>query len=727
LTGAFGYDISKTENDWRSLFRVENPTMAIQLKTPRMGLFGCVIFNMLVVFLCLWAAPLSALNPESADIHPPVQITEGWTYRLGDSPRDEDGKPLWTYQNLDSPEWRPTSSTRQIPGAIGENLLWLRVPLPDGTWNDPTVFLPRVYLNLEVYLESELIYSFGKLEPSYSNRFSAFVPHRILLPNDFQRKFLFFRIFTGGPQINGIDGIVLLGSREEVLLHAIKQNILQILVGIFCVFIGLFSILLYLDPSIRGAFAPLIFGIFSSSIGVAFLVLSPSLLLLVRAPEFYYWALFLAFLIFPPALLAFVDQVIGTGYRDFIRRLWQFHLFIMTIAIVLEIFVKFPMPYWMDYLRFLWIFDCLVIVAAGVYASIKGRFEARVFTVGIAFFSSFAIYDIFSEGKRSSLMPVGTLVFILLLAYILYRRFTESSRRLKAYSRELEEKSEKLAEAKAQLEEYSRTLEQKVEERTREVKEKQAQLIQSSKMAALGSLVAGVAHEINTPVGAINSMHNTLMRAVENVRSDIDDCLEETRKEREKIHSSLGIIDDANKVIQSGTERVIEIVNRLRSFARLDEAELKDADINEGIEDTLTIIHHQIKHDITVIKNYGDIPKISCFPGRLNQVFLNLLINARQAIKGKGAITISTYAKNNKVYVEFKDTGKGIAREDLTKIFDPGFTTKGVGVGTGLGLSICYQIIQDHRGEILVESEVGKGTTFTVILPMNLEKRLEAD
>jgi signal transduction histidine kinase len=672
--------------------------------------------------LCLYPQTI-----QKSDSPPPVKITEGWEYRWGDSPIDEDGILLWTYQNLDSPEWKPTSSTRQIPGTKGENLLWLRVSLPEGNWSNPTVFLPRVYLNLEVYLESELIYSFGELKSSHSNRFSAFVPHRIFLPNDFQGKFLFFRIFTGRPKINGIDGVVLLGSREEVLLYTIKQNILQIFIGIFCIFIGLFSILLYMDRNIRGAFAPLIFGIFSFSIGVTFLTLSPALSLVVHAPEFWYWALYFAFLIFPPALLAFIDQVFGSGYKNFIRRLWQFHLIIIVVAIALEIFARIPMPYWMEYLRYLWIFDCLIVVAAGIYASIKGRFEARVFTVGLGFFSVFALHDIFSEGKRQSLMPVGTLVFIILLGYILYRRLTENSRRLKVYAKELEEKSERLIEAKVQLEEYSRTLEQKVEERTREVKEKQAQLVQSSKMAALGSLVAGVAHEINTPVGAINSMHNTLMRAVAKVKDDIEDCLKDTQKEYARIHSSLEVVDNANKVIQAGTERVIDIVKRLRSFARLDEAELKDADINEGIEDTLTIIHHQIKHEITVVKNYGDIPRISCFPGRLNQVFLNLLINARQSIEDKGTITISTYAKNNKVYVEIKDTGKGIAREHLAKIFDPGFTTKGVGVGTGLGLSICYQIIQDHHGEILVESDAGKGTTFTVILPTDLEKKLETN
>lgn len=656
---------------------------------------------------------------------PTVKLTEGWEYRRGDSPFDEDGVPLWTYEDLESRDWKPTSITTQLFGNREENVLWLRVPLPEGNWDSPTVYVPRVYLNLEVYLEKEKIYSFGKFKPSHENRFSAFVPHRIFLPDGFQGKFLFFRVYSDLYKINGIEGYVLLGSREELLFHIIEQDILQVFVGVFCIFIGLFSILIYLDPNIRGAFAPLIFGFFSASIGMTFIALSSSVLVVVRAPEFWYWALFLAFLIFPPALLAFVDQVIGPGYKKFIRRLWQFHLIILVGAVGLEILAKSPMPLWMEYLRYLWSFDCLIIVAAGIYSAIKGRFAARVFTLGIAFFSVFALHDIFLGGRGPILMPVGTLIFIILLGYILYRRLTESGRRLKIYAMELEKNSEKLEEAKAQLEEYSHTLEQKVEERTREVKEKQTQLIQSSKMAALGSLVAGVAHEINTPVGAINSMHNTLMRAMEKVKRDIEDCIKETHRRHENIRSSLVLIDDANKVIQSGTERVIDIVKRLRSFARLDEAELKDADINEGIEDTLTMIHHQIKHEITVIRDYGEIPKIPCYPGRLNQVFLNLLINARQAIQGKGEITISTYAKNNKVYVEIKDTGKGIAREHLAKIFDPGFTTKGVGVGTGLGLSICYQIIEDHHGDILVESEVGKGTTFTVILPTDLEKRLQ--
>ncbi|UCE36564.1 MAG: PAS domain-containing protein [Thermoplasmata archaeon] len=281
--------------------------------------------------------------------------------------------------------------------------------------------------------------------------------------------------------------------------------------------------------------------------------------------------------------------------------------------------------------------------------------------------------------------------------------------------------------AEEELAQHREHLEELVETRTKELKEKQAQLIQSSKMAALGSLVAGVAHEINTPVGAINSMHNTLMKAFERLKAEMEKSLQKTHREHKNINKSLKIIEDADRVIQSGTQRVIDIVRRLRSFARLDQAELKNADINEGLEDTLTIVHHEIKHNIKVIRNYGDIQKISCFPGRLNQVFLNLLINAKQAIKNNGEITVTSYSKNNKVYVEIKDNGEGIPEKNINKIFDPGFTTRGVGVGTGLGLSICYQIMQDHLGEILVESEAGKGTTFTLVLPTDLEKKLNLD
>ena len=257
------------------------------------------------------------------------------------------------------------------------------------------------------------------------------------------------------------------------------------------------------------------------------------------------------------------------------------------------------------------------------------------------------------------------------------------------------------------------------------LRETQTQLVQSAKMASLGKLVAGIAHEINTPIGAVNSMQDTLFRTLEKMRNIIESQYPKMPDKTSTLKENLEVLDESKIVINSGTERVINIVKRLRSFARLDEAELKTVDIHEGLEDTLTLIHHDIKHNIQVKKHYGHLPPIACYPGRLNQVFLNILVNAKQAIKGKGEIEITTYAKGKKAFIEIKDSGKGIDKENLKKVFDPGFTTKGVGVGTGLGLSICYQIMQEHQGEILVESQLHKSTTFTVVLPMHLDKRIQ--
>ncbi len=261
----------------------------------------------------------------------------------------------------------------------------------------------------------------------------------------------------------------------------------------------------------------------------------------------------------------------------------------------------------------------------------------------------------------------------------------------------------------------------------RELRETQAQLVQSEKMASLGSLVAGIAHEINTPVGAMTSMHDTLMRAIEKLKEHLTS---KNRGDKEgfendkRLNKLFDVIDESNQVIKSGASRVGEIVRRLRSFARLDEAEIKQVDVHEGLDDTLTLVHHEIKHHIEIVKDYGEVPPLAVYPSRLNHVFLNLLNNARQAVKEKGTITIRTGVEDAQAIIAFSDDGVGIEPENLKKIFDPGFTTKGVGVGTGLGLSICYQIIQDHHGTIEAESTPGEGTTFTIRLPLNLDEIL---
>ncbi|MGD8538319.1 MAG: ATP-binding protein [Candidatus Aminicenantes bacterium] len=267
---------------------------------------------------------------------------------------------------------------------------------------------------------------------------------------------------------------------------------------------------------------------------------------------------------------------------------------------------------------------------------------------------------------------------------------------------------------------------EELEELNLNLRRTQAQLVQSEKMAALGNLIKGVAHEINTPMGAVNSMHNTLYRALEKLKGITESRSLEDQNMRKDIDRIFRAVDDSKEVIQSGTDRVVNIVNRLRSFVHLDEAALKKVNIHEGIEDTLVLVQHELKDNIKVEKHYGEIPQITCYPRQLNQVFLNVLLNSIQAIEGGGHITITTYQKDKNVHLSFADDGVGIPKENINKVFDPGFTTKGVGIGTGMGLSICYKIIKNHGGEIKLESEFGKGSKFTIVLPLDLKDHLKA-
>jgi len=212
-------------------------------------------------------------------------------------------------------------------------------------------------------------------------------------------------------------------------------------------------------------------------------------------------------------------------------------------------------------------------------------------------------------------------------------------------------------------------------------------------------------------MGAIHSNNDNMRRAVAKIRKLLGP------QEQEEVERLFDIVDEVCRNNEAATERIMKIVHSLKNFARLDEAERKEVDVHEGIESTLTLVQHQLKNRIRVEKQFADLPEIQCHPIQLNQVFMNILVNAAHAIPDQGTITIKTLKEGGNVKVVIGDTGVGIPQEHLSKIFDPGFTAKGVGLGTGLGLSICYKIVQDHNGKIEVESS-SAGTIFTITLPI---------
>ena len=300
-----------------------------------------------------------------------------------------------------------------------------------------------------------------------------------------------------------------------------------------------------------------------------------------------------------------------------------------------------------------------------------------------------------------------------------------------------------------QLNELYSSLELKVQERTialeaanYKLKETQAMMVHSEKMRSLGELVAGIAHEINNPV---NFIHGNIMilqnyaddlLSLIDLYSELDNTLpQEFREKIEKLKKDIdleflrGDIKDLIRSCIEGTQRTKNIVLDLKNFSRMEEMVLTQFDIPKEIDTTLNILNNKYKNRITVIKNYSsDVPKIEAYGGQLNQVFMNILDNAQDAIEGMGTLTINIdNFGDNKVKIEFIDSGKGIAKENIAKVFDPFFTTKPVGKGTGLGMSISYRVIHDHNGTIDVESEVGKGAKFTIVLPINHEDKSNSE
>lgn len=273
---------------------------------------------------------------------------------------------------------------------------------------------------------------------------------------------------------------------------------------------------------------------------------------------------------------------------------------------------------------------------------------------------------------------------------------------------------------------------ERLEKTYEELKASQLKILQQEKMASIGQLAAGVAHELNNPMSFIASNLGTLEKYVQRmidfiemqadvIKSSGDKSAIRNVAEKRKDLKLDYVLNDVKGMLKEsldGSDRVKKIVYELNCFSRMDEEEYKQADINECIESAIVIVWNELKYKSTLEKNYGKLPRTKCYPRQINQIFVNLLINAVNAIADKGVIGIKTWHEDGFIRMEVSDNGAGIPRQNLVKIFEPFFTTKEAGKGTGLGLSITYEIVQRHKGEITVNSEAGRGTTFTIKIPV---------
>lgn len=507
------------------------------------------------------------------------------------------------------------------------------------------------------------------------------------------------------------------GDRTVIMQRVSRSDMEGMFLSQIFIFIGLCLMAMFLIG--RKEF-PLFssFGFFSICFGMYNTSLMSLLQIVLNRPTVSYYGTYFFFYLMPVGLMLFFDGLCRT-YAE----LYRFRVFsrIILIASLIHAFlmVGLDLAGWVPVFATQKVFGLIFLATTFVLLWItlkilkKEKRDTTIIGIGSLFAALTGIHDLiftitgtFPLGRGIS--NWGMFIFILSVILFMFKRFINIHRELRELNITLEERvtdrTKELENANLEL----NVLNEELHAALNHVKETELQLIQSEKMALLGNLVAGIAHEINSPLGSIKSNVEMEALLIESAEAKTTTCAEEILEQTSAM----------NRVNKLALDRIIGLVKSLKNFARLDEAELKEADLHEGIDSTLMILNNQLKTRIEIVKEYGVIPQVYCHPQQLNQVFLNILLNAIQAIDKNGRITIRTSYENGLVRISFKDTGHGIPPENLPKIFKAGFTTKDPHEGTGLGLSISQELIRKNHGQIHVKSEPGKGTEFIIELPV---------
>jgi two-component system sensor histidine kinase ChiS len=658
-----------------------------------------IVFNWsrTLIILCLGACLLTGLSilqlstaPSQAQSQittnlPPVEITQGWQYRWGDSPVDDAGIPVWTKEEISSPQWQPFQFPEKLWKPQGQNILWLRVSLPAGQWKSPYLYLRSVPYILEAYLETKPIYKQFSLNSSGEAIFEDYQWPIVPLEPGFQGKTLLFRVYAGNSSslYIGLFDRVTVGYQTALVKRLIQQEIDAIL-AIFFALLGMISILLSVNRQEKKAY--LSFGFLAILIGTYTLSRSDFITLFFNKAVVLDYVHYTSFYLIPISACIFFEKMFGAIYQPIIRRLWQINLVYALVALPLVATQTVPWSSTIYPAQILLLSSALILLVIALKSCLTGNWDANLFTSGFLILTLFAVHDILlyifePQYWYQKLYPWGTFIFILVLGFILERRFNEARKRLQDYAIELETKNADLQKLDQLKDEF----------------------------------IANTSHELRTPLNGIIGIAESLIDGV-------------TGRLPQSTVFNLSLIVSSGK-------RLNQLINDLLDFSQLKhknlELDIKPVGMREITGVVLTISRPLVgnKNLQLINKIAPNIPTVNADENRVQQILYNLVGNAIKFTKS-GTVEVSADVVDDKLEITVADTGIGIPADKLDRIFESfeqaeGSIAREYG-GAGLGLAITKQLVQLHGGNIRVESEIGVGSRFTFTLPLSKGKKIES-
>ena len=663
------------------------------------------------------------------EYEPPLELNE-WEYRWGDSPFSGSGTPLWTLPS-ESNQWTATDQLMN-PEGEAQDYLWLKTTFPDTLPGEQMVAIRFIWANAELYVDSTRFYQSGPMEYRYSNRFNNYAFHLVKLPPDTEGKTLYVRVVSG---INDVIGIrpnkIYIGEENSLMRFALRQNVIAFVIGVVLTNIGIVAFILLLIGKRDRENRRLLFyfGLSAFCYGINY-VCAHVLSYMLTQNVFLLYFLTSVFFLFPVGLLGLFEGIVGVGRWAIITWLRYAHSTLWVLAVVMDILGWIPYFSWSPLIFGLLAVSMITMIITVIPGIKKKDAEARIFGISMIITAIPGMFDTVFQGilvraDLPPLSPFGILFFIFILVYLLDRRFSRNSNQLR--------------DAHQQLETYSHSLEERVRDRTEELSQKnktlqdtlnelkdmQQQLVQSEKMASLGQLTAGIAHEIKNPLNFVN---NFAVLSIE-----LADELNEAVEKGEDVELILEDLKMNAANITKHGQRADRIVRSMMEHARSGKREIQPVKLNELVEEYVNLAFHGMRAqkeaiNVSIVRSYDDqVGEVMLVPQEIGRVIINLCSNAFDAMREKliasdeshvAKLQVVTQCNGKFVEVYVKDNGGGMPQGEKEKIFEPFFTTKPSGAGTGLGLSISYDIIvAGHQGEFEVVKTSEEGTEFVFRLP----------